>query len=779
MPARARPVPEPTPLPALRSAHTALVAAHADAAALASLRPRQLHAAASWMLARELLARHLRRTATPQRGPLFDPPASPLQHALAWLQPRVRAFDLDLPADGLPPRQLGELHAELLHHAARKSQGAWFTTDCLTQPTAARTLAPLLTAGDPLQLRICDPAAGSGAFLLAALDVLADATGLPRAELARRCLFGLDLDPVAAALAAWSVWQHGGEPDLPIDDLAGHVRCGDGLLDLPRGSFDAVLGNPPWETLQPNRKEFFADLLSDHRAQGHQQAKRSEAALLQRDPGARADWDALQRACSERTAQLRPLFQHQGRGKLFTYRLFVEQALHLLRAGGRLGLIVPASLGSDCEAAPLRRLLFEQCRWEWLFVFENRRRLFAIDSRYRFGPLVAQKGGRTEALRAAFGREDPAEWQREDPPHLLYRDVDRRRLSPRHGVLLELQHARDLDLLGRMAAAGEPVTASLRFAQGDLNMTSHSHRFVAHAELEARGAVPAADGHWQLPDGQRFAPLYQGAMVYDLHPHVADHAGGAGHRTRWQAPRDLDVLRPQFFVAADDLPRDGHRWPARAAFRALSNATNERTVVACLLDDLPCGNSLGLLSPACPTAMPVRDCAFAAGVLGSLSFDWAMRQRLCGTNLNGFVLEECVLPRADATTRSAIARLALRLSAILPWHERLWQRARSEGWIAPDWQRASHAAREDAARQPLRTQLDVLVARAYGLGADDLMWMLRGCDLPVDELRRTCRGSDPRGFWRIDRRAPPPLRHPVRVLTAMRTGSDDAAVFAD
>ena len=146
---------------------------------------------------------------------------------------------------------------------------------------------------------------------------------------------GVDLDREATHIAADALRQRGHERV--------HIGVGDGLVDHEHESFDCILTNPPWETLQDG-------------------------------PDARS-----------RVATLRPHFTHQGKGKLYTYRLFLERAVQLLRPGGRLGAIVPASLWFDRDAEPLRRLLLDACEWQWLFGFENRERIFDIDSRYRFG----------------------------------------------------------------------------------------------------------------------------------------------------------------------------------------------------------------------------------------------------------------------------------------------------------------------------------------------------------------------------------------------------------
>jgi hypothetical protein len=68
----------------------------------------------------------------------------------------------------------------------------------------------------------------------------------------------------------------------------------------------------------------------------------------------------------------------------------------------------------------------------------------------------------------------------------------------------------------------------------------------------------------------------------------------------------------------------------------------------------------------------------------------------------------------------------------------------------------------------LRAILDAASAAAYDLNADDLAWILRGCDFARE---RACdkpfsRTLDPKGFWRVDKEKHPELRHPVLALVA-------------
>ncbi|MCK5940678.1 MAG: hypothetical protein KAI24_01815, partial [Planctomycetes bacterium] len=137
-------------------------------------------------------------------------------------------------------------------------------------------------------------------------------------------------------------------------------------------------------------------------------------------------------------------------------------------------------------------------------------------------------------------------------------------------------------------------------------------------------------------------------------------------------------------------------------------------------------------------------------MLGSLPFDWSLRMRLGGTNLNRFVLTDCVLPRVDDADRRSLALLALRLCATPRWTDGLWRIARREGWCEQ-----RRPARDPATRRELQTRIDVLVGAAFGLTADDVAWITRGPPFA-------------KGFWRIERDLDPQQRRPQRWLQAVR-----------
>jgi hypothetical protein len=135
----------------------------------------------------------------------------------------------------------------------RKSTGTFYTPRAVTSYLVGRTLEPLVHSQSSeaiLNLRVLDPAMGSGAFLVAACRYLAGAaeTALVREgqwnthditaadrvalrrQIASRCLFGVDLNPMAVQLARLSLWLATLSVNKPLSFLDHHLVAGNSLV---------------------------------------------------------------------------------------------------------------------------------------------------------------------------------------------------------------------------------------------------------------------------------------------------------------------------------------------------------------------------------------------------------------------------------------------------------------------------------------------------------------------------------------------------------------------
>ncbi len=176
-----------------------------------------------------------------------------------------------------------------------------------TAPPNGSFLGAMLTWLDGVTL--CDPACGSGAFLIAAYDwflnhrlsLLDDLSHVEPGDpdcagshddwiersaplILQNNLYGVDISPESVEIAQLSLWIRTARPGQPLTDLSGHIRCGNSVVDDPAvdpkafdwkaqfpnvfetGGFDAVVGNPPYvrqerlQTYKPHWKERFPSI---------------------------------------------------------------------------------------------------------------------------------------------------------------------------------------------------------------------------------------------------------------------------------------------------------------------------------------------------------------------------------------------------------------------------------------------------------------------------------------------------------------------------------------
>ena len=147
-----------------------------------------------------------------------------------------------------------------------------------------------------LQLTICDPACGSGAFLNQALDflikehqyidelkakVLGGGFQFPDIEntILENNIYGVDLNEESVEIAKLSLWLRTAQPRRKLNDLSSNIKCGNSLIDskaiagdkafywetaFPKaflnGGFDVVIGNPPYvqsHSMTQSAKDYF------------------------------------------------------------------------------------------------------------------------------------------------------------------------------------------------------------------------------------------------------------------------------------------------------------------------------------------------------------------------------------------------------------------------------------------------------------------------------------------------------------------------------------------
>ena len=172
------------------------------------------------------------------------------------------------------------------------------------------------------------------------------------------------------------------------------------------GGFDCVLGNPPWERVKLQEKEWFAERSPEiANAPNADARKRMIAALEQQDPELHADFTEALHKSSGITRQLRDSGRYPlcGRGDINLYTVFAEAMRSLLNEHGRTGCVLPTGIATDDTTKVFFQDVVGKRSLASLYDFENKGVFFpGVHRNYKFSLFTAGSGENPTAGRAEF-----------------------------------------------------------------------------------------------------------------------------------------------------------------------------------------------------------------------------------------------------------------------------------------------------------------------------------------------------------------------------------------
>jgi hypothetical protein len=179
--------------------------------------------------------------------------------------------------------------------------------------------------------------------------------------------------------------------------LAQEKRFFHWCLEFPEvfeaGGFDCVLGNPPWERIKLQEKEFFASR-SIEIANAVNKAAREKLIkdLPKKNPELAQAWEDAKHDADAQGKFIRESgrFPLTATGDINTYSVFAETTRKAISSNGRVGVIVPTGIATDDTCKKFFGDLTQKQAIASLYDFENREKLFtAVDSRMKFSLLTS------------------------------------------------------------------------------------------------------------------------------------------------------------------------------------------------------------------------------------------------------------------------------------------------------------------------------------------------------------------------------------------------------
>ncbi len=352
------------------------------------------------------------------------------------------------------------------------------------------------------------------------------------------------------------------------------------VFERERGGFDVVLGNPPWERIELQEKEFFA--ARDHEiADAPNKAARERLirALTERNPALAKEFRQAvhDSESSSRFVRGSERFPLTGRGDVNTYSIFAETARSICRPTGRVGMIVPSGIATDDTTKAFFADLANTNSLVSLYDFENRDGVFpGVHRSYKFC-LLTMTGADWPSPCAEFAFFLHRTEQLQDAKRrFTLTPADFALFNPNTRNCPIFRTRRDADIAAKMyrragifvrEEGGNPW--GVRF-HSMFHMSNDSHLFRTREELAGSG--------WRLEGNvfvkgwgdalQRCLPLYEAKLFHQYDHRFATFDGVDDRALRSGNARELSsadkadpetVIIPRYWVPEEEVDRRHRR----------------------------------------------------------------------------------------------------------------------------------------------------------------------------------------------------------------------------
>ncbi len=587
-------------------------------------------------------------------------------------------------------------------------------------------------------------------------------------------MYGVDLSEQSVEITQLALWLRSAKNDRKLADLSHNIVRGNSLVtdpavhdqamrwaetfpkvfdeepradgEEPVGGFDAVIGNPPWERMKLQEREFFAHSApAIAGAVNAADRRKSIRELETKNPELFERYVRALRNADSTLAHVRGSgeFPLTAKGDINTYMLFAELARKIVAPYGRVGLLVPSGIATDNTTREFFADLIDSKSLISLFDFENKAPIFPdVHRSYKFCILlVGGEKRKTPSVDFVFFAHHIEEIGIKKR-HIVLSTKDIALLNPNTKTCPIFRTRRDADITKDIyrripilidhnrEEGGNPweIKFSTMFHQ-----TNDAELFFLPEQLMEMGFK--LQGNSWLKGKQVYLPLYEAKM---FRPYDHRHGSVFIDKANWlnqgqteetsivQHNNSEHVVQPRWWAATtviaqalnDQLPI------SILAFRNITRPTDNRTMIAAFIPTCGVINSAPIILFAPFIGYRLQCCLL--GNLNSVPLDYVVRNKMGGVNLNFFIVEQLPIFPPD------------RYEKLCPWDKS----QTLEKWIsdrvlkltctANDMKPLAKAAGfnppvykwDVEEREKLKAELDAAYFRLYGISRDDAEYIL-------------------------------------------------------
>lgn len=539
------------------------------------------------------------------------------------------------------------------------------------------------------------------------------------------------------------------------------------------GGFDLIIGNPPWEQIQPEEQSFFKN--RDNSIAKLEGAKRKKAidALRESNVTLHKDWEQYQHGYESisKFCKNSNRFQLSAIFKLNTYPLFADLSYQFSNDFGGVGLVLPSGIATtDSNKYLFSEIVKNNHLYKFYDFLEARDFFPGLESRDPFCLFILNKQNNLKSNQIEFVFKATSLQDLSNAKRKVCLENDDFKLFNPNTKTCPIFYTQQDYLVSKKIYANADVMHDeerninpygISFKQGIFNMTSDSNLFFSFR-------------------GNNDVRLYEAKLL-----HLYNHRWATFSRTGFE---DCDIenqqnakfkIQTKSYVDKNEfIQRVPMIWSRKwfIAFRNNARANDERSGIFSIIPFEATGNSAPLIFSE---EKSICDLLLLVANLSTICFDFVLRQKLGGANFNFFIVKQLPLVKRSLVKHrfrlmitTNVFELVYTSWDIKPFADDLWNDADAElkaalqaqwqsnaaatgghPWAPPEWSADYSLSQKETTGCPLppfkwdeerravlKAELDALYAKLYGLTTEELRYILDpqdvyGPDFPGETFR--------------------------------------------
>ena len=359
-----------------------------------------------------------------------------------------------------------------------------------------------------------------------------------------------------------------------------------------KNGFNVVLGNPPWDITEITEVDFYRQYITEYKSLTHEGKAKKKEEILMSFPYLRDEYESKQKYIKEVNELYKALYPlNEGGGKNNLYQFFMERNLLLMAENGVLSYLTPTGWIFAVSGKNIRKEILEKYKLSFLYCFENRNKLFDIDSRYKFGIYRIERG-KTDKFKCFFLESDASRLERGDA---LEMGVDEIKKYDREDMgILELRDDRAKNIVLKGYDKFGSLEDNYIIFSGELHMTLDKE--IMEEGVKFNGV-----------ESDEYVRMYEGKMVHQFNSKFSNQFTGG-----------------KYLIKKKNLPSKIQLKGYKLVFRAIARNTDIRTMIASLV---PKGVTYGhsLFGSKVVEDVSVDRLLWVCGCFNSIIVDYILR----------------------------------------------------------------------------------------------------------------------------------------------------------